>query len=268
MKKFHFILVLAISLLALTGCFHKHTFSNADCTSPKTCTGCGETEGVALGHTWTEATCTAPKTCKACHATEGSALGHDWKAATCTAPKICKTCNTTEGSAKGHNYSNGKCTSCYASDPNYKTPEQVFSAVKSYIKKYGSTSSAGNSEYYINSNLAAVYRSNTDSILFRYKHYVSGYTFFNVLITIYNNDSFEIGLTAAPSNAVGLISQDISMKKTALTTHTQVIITDAGYRNQTCSQEATVGLRELLPYIEQFLKQQGLSLEEWGFTNY
>ena len=135
MKKFHFILVLAISLLALTGCFHKHTFSNADCTSPKTCTGCGETEGVALGHTWTEATCTAPKTCKACHATEGSALGHDWKAATCTAPKICKTCNTTEGSAKGHNYSNGKCTSCYASDPNYKTPEQVFSAAVKPISK-------------------------------------------------------------------------------------------------------------------------------------
>ena len=110
MKKFHFILVLAISLLALTGCFHKHTFSNADCTSPKTCTGCGETEGVALGHTWTEATCTAPKTCKACHATEGSALGHDWKDATCTAPKTCKTCNATEGSALGHDWKGATCT--------------------------------------------------------------------------------------------------------------------------------------------------------------
>ena len=110
MKKFHFILVLAISLLALTGCFHKHTFSNADCTSPKTCTGCGETEGVALGHTWTEATCTAPKTCKTCNATEGAALGHDWEDATCTAPKTCKACHATEGSALGHDWKDATCT--------------------------------------------------------------------------------------------------------------------------------------------------------------
>ncbi len=31
----------------------------------------------ALGHTWTDATCTAPKTCSVCGATEGTALGHD-----------------------------------------------------------------------------------------------------------------------------------------------------------------------------------------------
>ena len=237
MKKIYFILVLVMSLLAFTGCFHEHTFSNADCTSPKTCTGCGETEGVALGHTWTEATCTTPKTCKAC--------------------------NVTEGNAKGHSYSKGQCISCYASDPNYKTPEQVFSAVKSYIQKYGS----GN-EYYINSNLTAIYRANTDSILFRYKHSVSGYSIFNVNVGIYNNsDNFEINLAAAPSGG-SFFSEDTSMKKTSLTKNTQVTITKAGYRNQECSQQATLGLRESLPDIERFLQQQGLSLEEWGFTNY
>ena len=29
-------------------------------------------------HTWTDATCTAPKTCSACGATEGEALGHSY----------------------------------------------------------------------------------------------------------------------------------------------------------------------------------------------
>lgn len=30
-------------------------------------------------HTWSEATCTSPKTCTTCGATEGSAIGHDYK---------------------------------------------------------------------------------------------------------------------------------------------------------------------------------------------
>ncbi len=32
----------------------------------------------ALGHTWLDATCTEPKTCSVCQATEGDALGHSW----------------------------------------------------------------------------------------------------------------------------------------------------------------------------------------------
>ena len=256
MKKFFITLMLAVLAIIFTGCSqntaqqttvqqtttHQHSFSEATCLKPATCTKCGETSGAALGH--------------------------DWKAATCTEPQICKICNTIGESAKGHNYSNGKCISCYASDPNYKTPEQVFSAVKAYIQKYGSTSSAGNNEYYISSNLTAVYRSSTDSILFRYQHYVSGYTIFNVNVAIFSNSNdFEISLSAAPSGA-SFFSQDINMKKTSLTTNTQVNITKAGYRNQQCSQEATTALRESLPDIERFLQQQDLSLNEWGFTNY
>ncbi len=43
----------------------------------------------AKGHTWVDATCTAPKTCSVCGATEGSALGHSYTSAitkqpTCT----------------------------------------------------------------------------------------------------------------------------------------------------------------------------------------
>lgn len=54
------ILALAFSsilLVSLTGCFHKHTFADASCTEPKTCTVCGETEGEALGHTCEIGTC-------------------------------------------------------------------------------------------------------------------------------------------------------------------------------------------------------------------
>lgn len=56
----------------------------------------------AVGHTWIDATCTEPKTCSVCGATEGSALGHKWKDATCTEPKTCSVCGVTEGEALGH----------------------------------------------------------------------------------------------------------------------------------------------------------------------
>ena len=34
---------------------HEHSWTEATCTMPKTCTVCGETEGEALGHQWSEA---------------------------------------------------------------------------------------------------------------------------------------------------------------------------------------------------------------------
>ncbi len=94
-----------------------HTYKNATCTTPKTCTKCGTTEGKALGHSYKNATCTAPKTCSRCGVTDGKALGHSWTDATCTAPKTCSRCGTTEGGTTGHNYSNGTCTVCGAVDP-------------------------------------------------------------------------------------------------------------------------------------------------------
>lgn len=48
-----------------------HTWTEATCAAPKTCTLCGETEGGTLEHTWTEATFAAPKTCTLCGETEG-----------------------------------------------------------------------------------------------------------------------------------------------------------------------------------------------------
>ena len=52
----------------------------------------------ALGHTWAEATCDKPRTCSVCGYTEGSATGHSWNAptytwsddySTCTAIRVC-----------------------------------------------------------------------------------------------------------------------------------------------------------------------------------
>lgn len=62
------------------GGYAEHDWTAANCTTAKTCSICGKTDGSALGHDWADATCTAPKTCKrtGCTATDGSPLDHDW----------------------------------------------------------------------------------------------------------------------------------------------------------------------------------------------
>lgn len=89
--------VILILILLFVGCSCTHEWEDATCTTPKTCTKCGKTEGEPLGHTWQEATCTAPKTCSVCGATEGKASGHDWQAATTTKPVTCTKCGLTRG---------------------------------------------------------------------------------------------------------------------------------------------------------------------------
>ena len=83
---------------------HNHTWVNADCDTPKTCSVCQATEGEALGHNWVNADCDTPKTCSVCQATEGEALGHSWVNADCDTPKTCSVCQETEGEALGHSY--------------------------------------------------------------------------------------------------------------------------------------------------------------------
>ena len=70
--------MLFVVVLAFASCdlFHQHTWQDATCTTPKTCTECGETEGEALGHaeevlegknaTCTEEGLTEGKKCSAC----------------------------------------------------------------------------------------------------------------------------------------------------------------------------------------------------------
>lgn len=88
---------------------HTHSYSSA-VTSQPTCAGngvntftcsCGDsyTESIpAIGHNWSPATCTTPKTCTTCGATEGSAIAHNFVNYTCTM------CGQTECSLYGHDY--------------------------------------------------------------------------------------------------------------------------------------------------------------------
>lgn len=87
----------------LTGCHMSHEWQEATCTTPKTCSVGGETEGEALGHIWVEATCAEPKHCSVCGETEGDALAHAWVDATCAEPRRCSICGETEGNALEHN---------------------------------------------------------------------------------------------------------------------------------------------------------------------
>ena len=61
------------------------------------------------GHAWTDATCTTPKTCPACGATDGEASGHTWLENVCV--KTCSLCGTTEGDG-AHTFVDGACSVC------------------------------------------------------------------------------------------------------------------------------------------------------------
>jgi uncharacterized repeat protein (TIGR02543 family) len=123
MKKVLVFLALAVALvLCLVSCGHEHSFDEWTTTKAPSCSqdgeqeracSCGEVETraiMATGHKWTEATCKAPKTCSGCGKTEGSALEHNWTEATCTTPKTCLNCKKTEGLPNGHKFGNWDTT--------------------------------------------------------------------------------------------------------------------------------------------------------------
>ena len=76
---------------------HAHEFSEANCTTPKTCLTCGVTEGEANGHAWQDATCKAPKTCSVCGETEGETIEHTGGTATCMGRAKCEVCGKVYG---------------------------------------------------------------------------------------------------------------------------------------------------------------------------
>ena len=99
-----FAMIVAVMMVCLlAGCECEHTWTQADCTTPQTCTECGEIQGDALGHSWQESNCELPETCSACGATQGEP-SHNWKEATCRSPKTCQDCDLKEGSVLSHDY--------------------------------------------------------------------------------------------------------------------------------------------------------------------
>jgi len=90
-----------LAVLCLTGCGetpHHHTWTEATCTEPSTCTECGATAGQPLGHNWVEASCLAPRTCSICGLTEGDPLPHDFTPATYWEIPVCRVCGSASGS--------------------------------------------------------------------------------------------------------------------------------------------------------------------------
>ena len=77
------------------------TCTTAGKTEGKHCSVCNEvlvaqTEVPALDHSWNDATCTAPKSCSRCDATEGEALGHT-EVVDAAVDATCITAGKTEG---------------------------------------------------------------------------------------------------------------------------------------------------------------------------
>ena len=102
----------------------EHTWTEANCSTARTCSTCGTTDGAPLGHSWLAATCEAPKTCENCGETQGEAKSHSWQDATCIMPKTCSVCHATEGKANGHDWQEATsdapktCRTCGETDGN------------------------------------------------------------------------------------------------------------------------------------------------------
>lgn len=139
---------LAICVM-LTGCGHEHTWTEATCTEPKTCSECGETEGEALGHTWVEATCAEPKHCSVCGETEGEALEHTLTEANYQQAATCEICGQTVGEQLQAEFEQYGCsyvseldkeypfvTKCYDSD-DLTSGKITFSDYKTFVTDDG-----------------------------------------------------------------------------------------------------------------------------------
>lgn len=93
----------------IKACSHK--WKSATCTEPKTCTKCGETEGVATGHNWSTATCSQKSTCSNCGETKGEKAAHNYQWVT-----------TREAAVGVDGLKEYKCTACGAQNGSETIP--------------------------------------------------------------------------------------------------------------------------------------------------
>ena len=156
----------------------RHSFSDATCTAPKTCSKCGETEGSTIDHTYSQATCLTPQTCTVCGATHGSTSDHTWYGATCLQEGICTVCGIIGEKGK-HNYvatdpasssGNFACSVCGIARRQVSTDYYVYDlneiaeAIANYAKQKGfqvvveGVLSADYTSRYIYLSMADIYR--------------------------------------------------------------------------------------------------------------
>lgn len=103
-------MLLIVVAFTLTGCFCKHVWSEATCTTLATCSECGKTKGELAEHEYSEPTCHNPATCKNCGTTTGDVINHQYSEATCSAPATCVFCGDVIGEALPHQYSEATCS--------------------------------------------------------------------------------------------------------------------------------------------------------------
>ncbi|MDO4748536.1 MAG: hypothetical protein Q4A12_05100 [Eubacteriales bacterium] len=112
MKRIIAVLLVMTTVFLLAACSCEHSWKDATCTDPKTCTQCGISEGKALGHYYYPATCTKAETCSRCGYENGVPKEHVFVDASCTQSSYCETCDKTKGEPLGHDYVDNVCTRC------------------------------------------------------------------------------------------------------------------------------------------------------------
>ena len=108
MKILTLILLSVLMIVTLAACGSKkceqHVYD--DCADTE-CNVCGDTRDSM--HSWKDADCLNPKTCTVCVKTEGSALGHEWTTPDvdlCEVQSTCSRCGATDGENKEHSPEN------------------------------------------------------------------------------------------------------------------------------------------------------------------
>lgn len=109
MKKYFVLLSVLLVLACFSGCC-AHSWVEGNCTTPKTCTECGATEGDVV-HNWGNANCNENKVCLTCGET-GGFVEHEWIEANCTNAAVCNKCGEKGEAPLGHTTKIGVCGRC------------------------------------------------------------------------------------------------------------------------------------------------------------
>ena len=172
----------------------------ATCTKNATCSKCGEEiPNSKVAHTWSDATCEAPKTCTVCNTTEGTALEHGVDAnkdnkcdncggnvggSTSSEPTTLATfalgangsASHTDGSSKtSYSETNNGYTLSITSGTNMYTGAR--DAKGNSCIKFGASSKAGSCKFTVPNNVTSVviniakYKANTSKITINGKTY-------------------------------------------------------------------------------------------------
>ena len=73
-RKLSVLILILVLAMVFTGCCKHEQWTEANCTTAKTCVECGEVEGEPLGHIWQPRTTEVPETCSRCSETRGERI--------------------------------------------------------------------------------------------------------------------------------------------------------------------------------------------------